>query len=274
MLALQKLAFVLNASKPQAEKLCEELRKAAEEAGTQCTVFAQWPLAVDCLDGFDACCVVGGDGTILGVVPAAVQAGVPVFGVNCGKLGFLATLSETEVREQLTTILRGGFRTDTREILECRTADGRQAYALNDIVLKRASGASLINLEVRANDDLVTHYACDGLILLTPTGSTAYNLSAGGPLIHPNAGVIGMTPICPHTLTNRSVVFAGDTCIEVRLRDLSSTHAVAILDGRDTFSGAETFPVRISTSGEKLKLLHPEHYSHFHILRQKLRWGG
>ena len=128
---------------------------------------------------------------------------MPIIGVNRGSLGFLTTFSAEEAATSLPALLAGDFRLAHRSILDCSTGPGRHDLALNDVLIKAEINSRIVRLEVVADDDLVTEYLCDGLIFATPTGSTAYNLSAGGPLVHPDAEVIAMTPICPHTLSNR-----------------------------------------------------------------------
>lgn len=274
MVRIRKLAFVLNASKPDASTLGQALEAMVRERGVGTVSTTQWPLEEGFLSGCDACCVIGGDGTLLGTVPEAIAQDVPVFGVNRGKLGFLATISEPEARACLSDILEGKYAVHERDALCCRTADGREAVALNDVVMKHQTRTHLVGLEVFLNKELVTDYFCDGLIFSTATGSTAYNLSAGGPIIHPDANVIGMTPICPHTLTNRTVIFPCGTSIQVAVVDKGESEPTIIIDGREIFEHGGCFLVTISTSTARLKLLQPHDYSHFAILRRKLRWGG
>jgi len=225
------------------------------------------------LRGWDACCVIGGDGTLLGVAEEAARSGVPIIGVNRGGLGFLTTFSADEARAQFADILRGGFHVDRRAMLDCAIGPAPHEFALNDILVKAASNSGLVRLEVFADDELVTDYLCDGLIFTTPTGSTAYNLSAGGPIIHPAAKVIAMTPICPHTLSNRSVIFREN----VRLRVHNRTPGVRLLvavDGQRHLPAKAEFPVRISVSDRRLPLAQTVDYAHFAVLRAKLKWSG
>jgi NAD+ kinase len=217
--------------------------------------------------------VIGGDGTLLGVVREAALEEVPLIGVNRGSLGFLTTFSPEEARSEFESLLEGSFHIDQRAMLECRVAGGRPNLALNDVLIKDEVTSRLVLLEVSADRELVTDYLCDGLIFSTATGSTAYNLSAGGPIVHPRADVIAMTPICPHTLTNRSIIFR-DT---VKLRVLNRSKGARLLvgmDGHGELKAASNEPVDISISRLRLPLAQRKGYSHFAVMRTKLKWSG
>ena len=141
---------------------------------------------------------IGGDGTLLGVLDAALRSDCAVLGVNMGKLGFLATFSAEEAAKDLPKLVKGYYEITERSILCCTTKSGESVYGLNDVVLKETDGSGLIRLQVASNGTPVSEYDCDGLIFSTPTGSTAYNLSAGGPIIGIRVSAIAMTPICPY----------------------------------------------------------------------------
>jgi NAD+ kinase len=217
--------------------------------------------------------VIGGDGTLLGVAREAARAQVPIIGVNRGSLGFLTTFSADEARVQFSSLLRGEFNVAYRSLLACSTSASRHDIALNDVLIKDQINSRIVRLEVFANNQLVTEYTCDGLIFSTPTGSTAYNLSAGGPLISPDAGVIAMTPICPHTLSNRSIIFRDDVCLRVHNRSPGSTLLVAMDGQRNHVSCADT-PIEITISALKLPLAQRLDYEHFAVVRTKLHWSG
>ncbi len=198
---------------------------------------------------------------------------VPIIGVNRGSLGFLTTFSADESRAQFAELLRGSFQVTHRAMLECSTGLGAGDLALNDVLIKDAVNSRLVSLEVFADGELVTNYTCDGLIFSTPTGSTAYNLSAGGPIIHPAAGVIAMTPICPHTLSNRSIIFRENVCLRVFNRSPGARLLVAMDGQRNLKVGAQS-PVEISISKLRLPLAQRADYSHFSVVRTKLKWSG
>ncbi len=273
MQPIRRLAFVVNEQKAGAPELARLLMATAREAGVEIDHTGRFPLPDGFLKGFDACCVIGGDGTLLGVVGAAARDQVPVIGVNRGGLGFLTTFSAEEARAHFAELLTGAYRIATRALLDCSTGPGQHDLALNDVVIKDEVNSRLLRLEVVAGNELVTDYHCDGLIFTTPTGSTAYNLSAGGPLIHPTADVIAMTPVCPHTLSNRSIIFRSDIKLRVYNRAASSRLVVA-MDGQRNLAFCQGSLVEISVSPLKLALVQRAGYSHFAVLRTKLQWSG
>jgi NAD+ kinase len=158
-------------------------------------------------------------------------------------------------------------------MLDCATGPGSSDLALNDVLIKDEVNSRLVRLEVFADDELVTDYLCDGLIFSTPTGSTAYNLSAGGPILHPGSGVIVMTPICPHTLSNRAIIFRDDVRIRVHNRSPGSRLLVA-MDGQRNLRVSGHSPVTIALARRRLPLAQASDYSHFNVVRQKLQWSG
>jgi NAD+ kinase len=273
MRPIRKLAFVINEDKAGAPELALELFALARAAGVKWKQSTRFPLPRGFLRGYDACCVIGGDGTLLGVAREAARNRVPIIGVNRGSLGFLTTFSADEARAHFAELLAGAYCVGSRSLLECSTGLGSRDLALNDVLIKNEVNSRLIHLEVHAGNELVTDYSCDGLIFSTPTGSTAYNLSAGGPLIHPSADVIAMTPICPHTLSNRSIIFRADTCLRVFNRSPDARLLVAIDGQRDLKVGVGS-PIEITISKQQLLLAQRLDYSHFAVVRTKLKWSG
>ena len=270
---IRQLALVVNEEKSGAPELALELAALARGQGVKLKITRRFPLASGFLRGCDACCVIGGDGTLLGVVREAAEAQVPVIGVNRGSLGFLTTFSADEARTQFAALLGGAFTVAQRSMLECSAGRGTRDLALNDVLIKDAVNTRLIRLEVFADGELVTDYYCDGLIFSTPTGSTAYNLSAGGPIIHPAAGVIAMTPICPHTLSNRSIIFREGVRLQVFNRSENSRLLVA-MDGQRNLRVGVGSPIEISVSKRRLPLAQRVGYEHFAVVRTKLKWSG
>jgi NAD+ kinase len=274
MTPIRRLAFVVNEQKPGARSLADDLIALARGRGVETRVSFDYPTPVDHFLDVDACCVIGGDGTLLGAAPAAALAGIPLIGVNRGTLGFLTPFTADEARDCLATLLSGDFRTTERALLECRVGEAAPVLALNDLLLKEAANSRLVRLEVFADDELVTDYLCDGLIFSTPTGSTAYNLSAGGPLIHPGAEVVAMTPICPHTLSNRAIIFRSG--VRLRVRNISDGESRLLLaaDGRTLPTPAPGDTIEITLAGPRLRLIQRRDHSHFSIVRTKLKWSG
>jgi NAD+ kinase len=273
MKPIRQLAFVVNEKKDGAPALARELTQIARASAVTFKQTTRFPLPKGYLEGCDACCVIGGDGTLLGVARESARYQVPIIGVNRGSLGFLTTFSADEARSQFKSLLRGEFHIDQRAMLECSTGRGPKELALNDVLLKDTINSRLVRLGVFADGELVTDYTCDGLIFSTPTGSTAYNLSAGGPILHPKAGVIAMTPICPHTLSNRSIIFRENVKLRVFNRSGESRLLVA-LDGQRNLKVSAQSPVEISMSTWRLPLAQRADYSHFAVVRAKLKWSG
>ena len=273
MQPIRRLAFVVNEQKAGAPELGRMLMATARSIGLEIDHAMRFPLPEGFLKGFDACCVIGGDGTLLGVVGAAAREQVPVIGINRGSLGFLTTFSAEEARAHFAELLAGAYQIATRALLDCSTGPGQHDLALNDVVIKDEVNSRLVRLEVLAGEELVTDYYCAGLIFTTPTGSTAYNLSAGGPLIHPTADVIAMTPVCPHTLSNRSIIFRNDVKLRVFNRSASSRLLVA-MDGQRNLTFCQGSPIEISIAPLTLALVQQVDYSHFAVVRTKLQWSG
>jgi NAD+ kinase len=224
----------------------------------------------------DLLIVLGGDGTLLAAARLAAERGVPILPVNLGGLGFLTTVSQEEMYPVLDEIFEGKNRVSDRVMLEAEVVrEGkviRRQIALNDAVLNKAALARIMDLELRVNGEYVTTYKADGLILSTPTGSTAYSLSAGGPIVYPLVEAFVVTPICPHTLTNRPLVIPDAATIEVNCQ--AGNHGATLtLDGQ---VGIEVEPgdrVVVRKAPQKLHLLRASRKTYFEILRNKLKWG-
>jgi NAD+ kinase len=273
MKPIRHLAFVVNRNKAGAPGLARELAAVARATGVRLKQTSRFPLPTGYLKGMDACCVIGGDGTLLGAARESARNQVPLIGVNRGSLGFLTTLSAEEARGRFPDLLAGRFQVDQRTMLDCATGPGSSDLALNDVLIKDEVNSRLVRLEVFADDELVTDYLCDGLIFSTPTGSTAYNLSAGGPILHPGSGVIVMTPICPHTLSNRAIIFRDTVRLRVHNRSPGSRLLVA-MDGQRNLRVSGHSPVTIALARQRLPLAQAADYSHFNVVRQKLKWSG
>ena len=224
----------------------------------------------------DLLLVFGGDGTMLRVARETAGSGVPILGINAGHLGFLAAVQEGAVAEALRTVVAGDFRIETRALLEAvihRDGSSSTQMALNDFVLSRGLASRLIELEVAVNGELLTRYRCDGLIASSPTGSTAYSLAAGGAIVSPDADVLTLTPICPHTLSIRPVVMSLDSVVQVTLIS-RRLEAILSADGQQQTQLGTGDRVLIRRSRQVVRLLRPAGSSFFATLRDKFGWSG
>jgi NAD+ kinase len=225
----------------------------------------------------DLLVVLGGDGTVLAVARALGERATPIVAVNLGHLGFLTDIAPEEAEAVLSAALRGEYELLVRSRLAVRHARAGAAppvavQVLNDAVFtKGAPLARMIELEVRVEGALVTTYRSDGLIVATPTGSTAYNLSAGGPLVAPDLPAIVLAPICPHTLSQRPLVLPDHVRIEVSLR--SGEDATLTFDGQASEPLGPRDVVELTRSPHPVRFVTPQHHSYFETLREKLRWG-
>jgi NAD+ kinase len=227
----------------------------------------------------DLIVVLGGDGTLLGIARKVGRRETPILGINLGGLGFLTEASTSEAKQALERVLAGDYETDRRITLEAeivrgsgRSAEVVQRFlAVNDVVFNKGPLGRMLQLEVTAEGERFCEYRADGLIISTPTGSTAYALSAGGPIVYPSLGVLVLAPICPHTLSNRPVVLPDSFEIEVRVK--SSDHdSTLIIDGQEPAQLSAADCVRIRRGRYAVVLIRSAH-PYFEIWRDKLRWG-
>lgn len=224
----------------------------------------------------DLLLVFGGDGTMLRVARDIAGSRTPMLGINLGGLGFLTAVSSRDLSPALKLVWQGRFTYERRALIEGRARQGARAircHALNDIVIGHGTESRLIELDVRVDNVPVTCYRCDGLIISSPTGSTAYSLSAGGAVVFPTAEVFAVTPICPHTLSNRSLILSLDSVIRIRLRTPRPT-AVLSADGETVSELAAGNVLTIRRSAHMVRLMHLHGSSFFEALRQKLHWRG
>jgi NAD+ kinase len=224
----------------------------------------------------DLLLVFGGDGTMLRVARETAHQGVPILGVNAGSLGFLTAVPASELAASLGKVAAGKFRVEERALLEAVVRRGggeTRQTALNDFVLSRGLASRLIELEVSVNGELLTRYRCDGLIASSPTGSTAYSLAAGGAIVSPDADVLTLTPICPHTLSIRPVVVNLQSVVTVKTlsRRLVATLAA---DGQQQTELGAGDTVSIRRAPDSVRLLRPEGTTFFSTLRAKFGWSG
>lgn len=218
---------------------------------------------------------IGGDGTLLSAAQAVMRTPIPILGINLGSLGFLTSL-ERDWHSEFDKILKGHYQIEERMVLNCRLEfpDGSEEtlWALNDVVIERADVFSLLPLEVKVGDKLLNRYQSDGLIISSPTGSTAYALSAGGPIIDPCLDAILITPISAHTLSVRPVVMDGEKSIYIQLSD-EVDHAHVHLDGKNTRQIDPSIRLRIRPSSYRIQLVVLPGNTFYDKLRKKLHWG-
>ena len=225
----------------------------------------------------DLLVVLGGDGTILHVTGQMGETIKPIFGINVGSLGFLTCSSSPGFREAVAGIAKGEITFSDRTLLEVTIKNSQQAHApmigLNDAVLSRGELSRLIRLRARVNGESLTEFNADGLIIATPTGSTAYSLSAGGPILAPESGVFVITPICPHVLTNRSIIVAESSLIEVEASEPDFPVYLSV-DGEEPLRLEMGAVVAIRKANKYLQLAAMPDMSFFSVVRQKLKWSG
>src|SRR6266478_416111 len=224
----------------------------------------------------DLILVLGGDGTMISTARMIGDAEVPVIGVNYGGLGYLAEFPIEELFPALEAILAGNYKVERRVMLSVELRRGEELVTknrvLNDVVMNKSALARIIEIETHLNDQFVNSFRADGLIVSTPTGSTAYNLSAGGPVIYPSMNAVVITPICPFTLSNRPIVVPDDSTIEVRL--MTKNEEVALtLDGQVGFPLQAGDRALIRKSNATFNLIQPANRNYFDVLRDKLKWG-
>jgi NAD+ kinase len=223
----------------------------------------------------DLAVVMGGDGTMLNIARTLAPFGIPLVGVNKGRLGFLTDLSIETMKKSLASMLQGKYVTEQRMLLSVRVIrEGRQvaeAVAFNEVVVHRSNSSSMIECEVRIDGDYLYTQRADGLIVSTPTGSTAYALSAGGPIVHPALDVITLVPVCPHTLSNRPIVVSGDAKVEIRMHRPGDV--CARFDSHSHFDLHLNDRLIIEKCPQSVCLLHPDGHSYYHTLREKLLWN-
>ena len=227
----------------------------------------------------DLIVVLGGDGTLLSVADAAVAAGadVPILGVNFGSLGFLTEATLPELYTSLEAAVEGRARVEARMMLRATTIRGGQPLpehlALNDVVVTKTARARMTDLSVSVGDEFVTRVKADGLIVATPTGSTAYNLAAGGPIVQPTIDALVLTPIAPHMLTNRPIVIPATSLVRVQPQMTERDELYVTFDGQAGYDLRAGDEIRIRCAERRVRLLRPSSRSYFDVLRQKLKWN-
>ncbi len=228
-------------------------------------------------EDLDILVILGGDGTLLHVADQAARFGIPVVGVNLGSLGFLTEIAVADRFEALERIISGAVVVEERQMLKARLCSGTTvapwSYALNDVVISKENVDRLVHMEAWSDGEFINAYKADGLIFSTPTGSTAYNLSAGGPIVHPTMRAMLVTPICPFMLESRPVLLPDSAHLSVRLSGPGNDVKV-IVDGRSAWNMGAGDRLEVAVAEKPLRLICSPQKGYFEILRRKLNWGG
>lgn len=225
----------------------------------------------------DLAIVVGGDGTFLSAVRSLADYNIPVLGINLGRLGFLVDISPDDMLQHLDQIMQGNYVDEVRFLLQAQVErDGQvisQADAFNDVVVHIRDVARMIEFETYINGQFVNFQRSDGLVISTPTGSTAYALSSGGPLLHATLDAMVVVPICPHTLTNRPLVINADSKVEIVIGESKQSTAQVTFDGQTAFDVKPGDKIIVQKKANNICLIHPTSYDYYEILRAKLHWS-
>jgi len=223
----------------------------------------------------DLTIAIGGDGTLLSASRALAGTNMPIVGINVGRLGFLADVTLKNLSDQLDQILSGHYRDDNRFLLQAsiKGVDGSASIAMNDVVIHAHQNLHMIEFETYINGKFLNSQRADGLVVATPTGSTAYAMSAGGPILDVDLDAIVLASVCPHTLSNRPLVVAASNTIEITLSENNNTSGMVTCDGRPGHPLQPGDTVKIERHHSQIRLLHLEDHDHYSILRAKLEWG-
>ncbi|MBR5047079.1 MAG: NAD(+)/NADH kinase [Eubacterium sp.] len=275
--------IITNKQKDMESIVTNQIRFYLEERGAVCHCFKDYSKekteSIEIPQGTECILVIGGDGTILNAATKVIGANIPLLGINLGTLGFLAEVTVNDINETLEHLLEDDYQIEHRHMIDCEVyRQGRKIAvytALNDIVISKSSYSNVVGLNVKINDTDIESYYADGVIICTPTGSTAYNLSAGGPILNPTCKNFVLTPICPHSLTTRSVVMAKEDIITIRIMSPSAgrdcRQSMVIYDGR---KGVELYPedeLRIFKSVALTPFIKTRKMSFAKILKEKMR---
>ncbi|MDF7808560.1 NAD(+)/NADH kinase [Pontiellaceae bacterium B12219] len=283
---MKKIGVIVNTKRPRADDLLSELRELSAALGFE--LFAENAAMARTLGAallpvsafgtsVDVALALGGDGTVLYTARALHGSNVPIMGINLGSLGFLTSVSDSEMKPALEAVAEGTCSVAERDVAECRvfkkgTLAGVE-YSLNDMVLGWGATSRIVTLQLSVDSEMVGTFMCDGMMVSTPTGSTGHSLSAGGPILHPGVAGFGINVICPHTLSSRPLVVPNDSLIEIDV-----VHAVKELilsvDGQDEYKVEQGDKIEIRRSPCRIKFLQLSDHSYFSVLAQKLHWRG
>ena len=281
MTNMKSIGIVVNPAKPLTKKLLPETIQWLKEKNID--VFVTKEANIDFIDQSlfvspevlrekcDFVIAMGGDGTLLRAARYIKESGIPLIGVNLGSLGFLTEIIVDELKPTLEKIIDGDFRIEKRIVLKATLVDSRTFFALNDVVLHMGHSGRIIGIEISVGGRPLAEFSADGLIIATPTGSTAYSLAAGGPILQPKVETQIITPICPHTLGLRSMVFPSTEEISVTLK---KGKGIFVVDGQIVIEVEENFTYTVTRADYEINLVRATKRDFYQILRKKLSWGG
>ncbi len=269
---MKKIGVYVNQNKDKSFAVTEKLTKTASKLGFECNVFVEKQFGVDkqkraqFIKNSDCVIVLGGDGTILRIAASSAKANVPVLSVNLGHLGFLTQLEENQISHGLEMLKKGEYTIENRMMLSC-TVGKKEYLALNDVCIQRANRVKLVKFKVFAGEEYVDALSADGVLVSSPTGSTAYSLSCGGPIVSPRVSIMLVTPICAHTLRARPIVFKDDEVL--RFESLDKCGFAVFCDGSHLKQANGATSVQVSKSKYSLKLVNFNQMSFFERLNSK-----
>ncbi|MDA0321478.1 MAG: NAD(+)/NADH kinase [Verrucomicrobia bacterium] len=282
---MKTVGVLVNVQKPRAAEVLARLDVLTREAGLKLICDDSASRFIDTaetmsteamLDRMDVLMALGGDGSMLKAVRVLDGRDKPVIGVNIGSLGFLTSVAEHDLEGAVSCLASDDYRTSERSLISCQArcdgTAGETYRALNDVVI-RSDSPRVIALELLVDGELVCTYVCDGMIISTPTGSTGHNLSANGPILHPEARVLLVTLLCPHTLSSRPLVLTDQSVIAVKVVNFSGAISFTV-DGQVGEPLGQDAILELSMSDQRVKFIHLPDYSYFRVLRHKLGWRG
>lgn len=271
---MHQVVVVLRKGKPGLPFLRDELEEIFAEAGVRAKWVSEDGLSRAVSKKTDVVVVGGGDGTMLHAARATLGSGVPLLGINLGSLGFLTSVKAGEVGTFLPKILAGDYGISARSVLVAQGGQGKSAWqSLNEISVGPAQGRLMVKVRVKVGREFLTEYHADGLLLASPTGSTAYSLSAGGPLVSPRARVIVVTPVCAHAIAQRPLVVGEQEGVEISLGE-GERQAVIRCDGRKVGVLVQGKSLWVTVAKQVVRLMHPAGFGFYGLAREKLGWSG
>lgn len=274
---MKKIGIVFNKNKQAAHELLPKLREWLTQKN--CKVLDNASLTIDQVAG-DAELIIclGGDGTLLSIAADAQKKSVPILGINMGALGFLTEVKQTEVFEELESYLKGNYKVENRLMLSCEARSEKlkkeQSFlSLNDMVVSREGLSRILQIEIHVSGEMLTSFTGDGVIIASPTGSTAYSLSAGGAVVHPTLEAILITPICPHNSALRPIVLSASEKIAIKVRSrLGAGKALLTADGQENLEIDDSYIIEVMRAKQPLKLIKSSRRSYFATLRENFKF--